>query len=142
MKTVTDRDLDNFVNKRIEACRMIMSDRAGEYATVDRMYNFKRAAQITGSTLTEAVRGMMMKHLVSVLDFSEMRRDFNRTQLSEKFTDLHNYLYFLELAIVMEKEEEARIKISREAVNKAAAKAAEAYQKIEETPIAAAENED
>ena len=107
-----------------------MLERAQEYATDDRLYNFKRAARITGSSLPDAVKGMMMKHLVSVLDMAEMRRDFNKDQLDEKFTDLHNYLFFLEIAIHLEKEEEAQRILAKQALDTAAKKAAQKYQEV------------
>jgi len=119
MKTVDDKQFDVFVRNRMQHCLSIMENRARQYATHDRLHNFKVAARITGDALPQAVQGMMMKHLVSVLDMAAMRRDFNRRDLEEKFTDLHNYLYFLEQAIVLEKEAEAERMIAKDILNRA-----------------------
>jgi len=100
--------------RRIEQCNTVLDRKAAEYADdKDRLYNFKRAANTMGVPLPVAVLGMMSKHLVSVLDLAEERREFNRMVLDEKFTDLHNYLYFLEAAIVEVQETRAAMSMMR-----------------------------
>ncbi len=118
MKTVDAKTFEVFVRNRMQDCLQIMENRAKQYATQDRLHNFKRAAKITGDNLPHAVLGMMMKQLVSVLDMADMNRDFSRRDVDEKFTDLHNYLYFLEQAIVLEKEAEAERMIAKDILTK------------------------
>jgi len=141
MKSVDAKQFDVFVRNRMQKCLQIMENRAKQYATQDRLHNFKVAARITGDTLPQAVLGMMMKHLVSVLDMAAMRRDFSRADVDEKFTDLHNYLYFLEQAIVLEKEAEAERMIAKDILNKAREKAEEGMMPESKQPVSPKEYE-
>jgi hypothetical protein len=117
---VTDKQFAATVKRRIDACMRILSTKNEEYATKSsRLHNFEVAAKITGWTVPEAVLGMMNKHLVSVVDMALDRREFSRAQLDEKFTDIHNYLYLLEEAIVDHKEAEAKRQIARDMLESA-----------------------
>ena len=119
MEIVTSKKFDLMVNKRIDRCKAIMKERAKEYATEDRLYNCKRAAVILEKTVSDAVLGMMAKHLVSLLDMAQYRRPFSRAMFDEKLTDLHNYLYILESAIETEKEDQARKAIAKDLLKNA-----------------------
>ena len=110
---VDEKVFQELVEHRMVVCQSILKDRARQYATKDRLWNFKRAASIMGTPVPAAVVGMMNKHLVSVLDIAQGIRAFNIADIHEKFTDLHNYLYLLEAAIV-EQNEQAQ---AREALN-------------------------
>ena len=102
---MTDKDFKSLVANRVEVCDRIMGIKAEEYATQDRLWNFKRAAAIMGHTVPMAVLGMLNKHLVSVLDMAAGIRSFDQKTLDEKFSDLHNYLYLLEAALKEHQEQ-------------------------------------
>jgi hypothetical protein len=88
------------VNKRIEFIKIILMKKAKEYATEDRLYNFKRAAIINKTTYEEALLGMFMKHIVSVLDLLEGRLEPKQAIINEKFGDAINYIILLKAIIL------------------------------------------
>jgi len=93
---------DEILNNRIEQIRKVLGSKAKEYAIGDRLYNFKRAAEITRSTPEKALLGMFMKHLVSVLDLIEGSVPLTEYMINEKIGDAINYLILCE-AVLREK---------------------------------------
>ena len=89
------------VEKRIEKIREVLSSKAEEYSTEgNRFHNFDVGARILDSTPEEALQGMMLKHIVSVLDLVQWA-DTNEDRLTEKVIDEKigdtiNYLILLE----------------------------------------------
>lgn len=68
--------------------------KAKEYATDDRLHNFKIAATLQGETPIQALGGMMSKHTVSIYDLIRTgSRDID--MWNEKITDSINYLLLL-----------------------------------------------
>ncbi len=114
----------HLVEHRIVVCQSILEDRAGQYATGDRLWNFKRAANTLGQPVPMTVVGMMSKHLVSVLDMAQGIRVFTESDIHEKFTDLHNYLYLLEATLAEALEQQELREAQRQLKN----------QKTENTP--------
>lgn len=75
-----------------------------EYASSsDVLSNFKKAASALGETPEKALRGMWIKHVISIVDFID---DIDRGVLRpldlwrEKITDSINYLILLEAMLV------------------------------------------
>lgn len=56
------------IRKQIERCEATLCKKADEYATEDRLHNFKVAAGLQDCLPTTALAGMMAKHTVSVYD--------------------------------------------------------------------------
>jgi hypothetical protein len=96
-----------FVNNRIEQTRNVLDKKSAEYSDGqnDKLYNFKRAAEISGDSIEKALAGMMLKHEVSIWDILEEKRPFNSDMIAEKFGDMINYLILLE-AVFTERESE------------------------------------
>lgn len=101
-------NLDRFndiLRKRLRHITEVLDKKAGEYATADRLHNFRAAAALSGFSMAEACTGFMLKHWVSVQDLCSAardgRRDFVRQHLDEKIGDAVNYLILLE-AILLE----------------------------------------
>ena len=94
---------NEIVEQRIEAIRSVLGSKAKEYAIGDRLYNFKRAAEILRCTPQKALAGMFMKHLVSVLDLIEGSVEPTEYLVNEKIGDAINYLILLE-AILKEQK--------------------------------------
>lgn len=93
---MNSEQFDKILDWRIEAIRKTLSGKAKEYAIGDRLYNFKRAAKITSTTPQQALLGMFMKHLVSVLDLVEGGIEPTEYMVNEKIGDAINYLILLE----------------------------------------------
>lgn len=90
----------DILDTQITRVRDVLVVKAAEYATEDRLHNFKKAAFLQGSTLPQAVGGMMAKHTVSVYDMIETGQTYSMDQWDEKITDHINYLILLRAAIV------------------------------------------
>jgi hypothetical protein len=103
---MNSEQFDKILDQRIEAIRKTLSGKAKEYAIGDRRYNFKRAAKIAGNTPQQALLGMFMKHLVSVLDLIEGSIEPTEYMVNEKIGDAINYLILLEAIF---KEETANL---------------------------------
>lgn len=94
-------NFEECIENRIHNIRKVLSAKAKEYATDDnRFHNFDVAARILDCTPEQALRGMLLKHIVSVLDLVEWA-DSNSTKLTEqaideKIGDIINYLILLE----------------------------------------------
>ncbi len=70
----------------------------GEYATSDRLHNFKVAAELQNCTPMTALAGMMAKHTVSVYDLIQRQEngaDVSPEMWDEKIGDHINYLILL-----------------------------------------------
>ena len=66
-----------------------------EYATEDRLHNFRVAATMQGASLKQALAGMMAKHTASVYDMCSSDEEFDLDKWDEKITDHINYLFLL-----------------------------------------------
>lgn len=95
---------DFIFENRIEKMRTTAHLKSTEYAPVDRLSNFKKAAAFRGTTLEDALFGMEVKHLVAIDDFiKRIPNDPPYEQWDEKIND--SMLYFILLdAIVIERK--------------------------------------
>jgi hypothetical protein len=84
------------LESRLSSIKQVLGNKAKEYAIGDRLYNFKRAAEISRTTPQQALAGMFMKHLVSVLDLVEGSVSPTEYMVNEKIGDAINYLILLE----------------------------------------------
>lgn len=89
------------LKKQMGLCSNILVTKAKEYATEDRLHNFKKAANLGGTTIRRALSGMMMKHTISIYDMCRSDEMFSLDIWDEKITDHINYLFLLR-AIVEE----------------------------------------
>jgi hypothetical protein len=99
---MNNQEFDEILNFRIESIKSILTSKAKEYAHGDRLYNFKRAAEIERATPAKSLFGMLTKHLVSVIDMVEGNLETPPAMVNEKIGDLINYLILLE-AVFKEK---------------------------------------
>lgn len=101
------KDFNEIIHEQIERCEATMCKKADEYATEDRLHNFKVAAGIQNCLPTTALAGMMAKHTVSVYD---MIRDLEEGKAypielwNEKIGDSINYLLLLAAAVREDEE--------------------------------------
>lgn len=92
----------------IKKCVDTLGVKADEYATEDRLHNFKVAAEIQNCTPITALAGMMAKHTVSVYDLIQKQEQgyvVSREMWDEKIGDSINYLILLS-ALVQERFDE------------------------------------
>lgn len=93
---MNSNQFDHLLQDRLNAIKTTLGSKAKEYAIGDRLYNFKRAAEISRTTPQRALAGMLMKHLVSVLDLVEGSLPATEAMINEKIGDAINYLILLE----------------------------------------------
>ena len=99
---------DNFnaiISAQIDHCESILCSKAKEYATADRLHNFKVAGALQGVSPVQALMGMMTKHTVSVADMCMSGESYPQELWDEKITDSINYLLLLS-ALVREENNE------------------------------------
>ena len=65
---MTVETFNKIVEKQMSDCKETLITKASEYATADRLHNFKVAAKLQNCTVEQALAGMMAKHIVSVYD--------------------------------------------------------------------------
>ena len=93
---MTDHQFTEILSARIQSIIDTLGSKAKEYAIGDRLYNFKRAAEISRTTPARALAGMWMKHVVSVIDLIEGSIEATEERVNEKIGDAINYLILLE----------------------------------------------
>ena len=96
-------DFNEVVSERIQQIESVLKSKADEYASgSDRFHNFNVAARVEGTTPEKALKGMMMKHIVSVFDLIDWvdsplnRKKITPAIINEKIGDNINYLILLE----------------------------------------------
>lgn len=102
---MTSEQFKTILDSRLSSIRSVLGQKAKEYAIGDRLYNFKRAAEILRQTPQQALAGMLMKHVVSVLDLVEGSIPATEHMINEKIGDAINYMILLEALL---KEEEVQ----------------------------------
>lgn len=104
---MNSKDFEKALEGRLERCKEVLGVKASEYATSDRLHNFKVAAVLQQESPIKALGGMMAKHTVSVYDLIEAENDGQDIPIElwdEKIGDHINYLLLL-WALVIESEE-------------------------------------
>lgn len=102
------KDFYKIIEDRLDKCKKVLCCKAAEYATEDRLHNFKVAAELQGVTPMTALAGMMCKHTVSVYDLirdHQQGKEISRGMWDEKIGDSINYLLLLTALIEDEDNE-------------------------------------
>jgi hypothetical protein len=104
------KDFEKLVDDRLGFCSRTLQIKAKEYATSDRLHNFKVAASLQDIEPETAPLGMWAKHIVSIVDIINAIEHQGRLPdaklLNEKLTDVINYSLLLE-ALIEERRLEA-----------------------------------
>ena len=109
---MTNDQFTEILKRRFIMSENTLTQKAKRYATEDRLYNFKAAGRITGTSPAKALEGMLAKHLVATLDIINdcvYGLEVERTRLDEHIGDCINYFILLE-ALVVESNLELRKK--------------------------------
>lgn len=97
---MTYQKFEEIVDHQLAICRDLLVIKGKEYSlTDDRLAAFKKAAQLQGETMKQALCGMLAKHVVSVYDMCMSDGKFGIEKWTEKVTDSINYLLLLMAAI-------------------------------------------
>ena len=97
---------NEIVDTRCGKITAVLANKAKEYSSaVDRLHNFKVAAQLSRQAITpeQALFGMLRKHLVSVIDIVEdtaAGKYPSQALRDEKIGDSINYLILLEALLI------------------------------------------
>lgn len=92
------------IEKQQERCMDVLVNKAKEYATEDRLHNFKVAAGLQMTTPINALAGILSKHTVSIYDMCRSGKNYPQEMWDEKITDHINYLLLLKALTVEEAE--------------------------------------
>lgn len=92
---MTSERFEAILDAQLERCRQVLIEKAKEYATEDRLHNFRVAAALQSCTELQALAGMMAKHTVSVYDMTRDGKPHPLELWEEKITDSINYLLLL-----------------------------------------------
>jgi hypothetical protein len=94
--TMSTEEFTRLIEEQIARSTSLLIDKAKEYASdVDRLHNFKVAAQLLGGTPEQALGGFLAKHIVSVFDMINSGKEYPQAVWNEKITDSINYLLIL-----------------------------------------------
>lgn len=100
---MNSEQFDEIVSKRCEKIRHVLSEKAKEYANADdRLHNFNRGAEISGTTREKVLWGFALKHYISFLDMLDDIEEGDlptEEYVDEKIGDLINYLILTEASI-------------------------------------------
>jgi len=99
MKT---KQFNTIIEEQQKRCTDILVTKAKEYATADRLHNFKVAAELQMTTPFNALAGMLAKHTVSIYDMCRSGEYYPQEMWDEKITDHINYLLLLKALTVEE----------------------------------------
>lgn len=94
---------NQIIDTQLDTCKSILQHKAKEYATEDRLHNFRVAADLQGVPAKNALGGMMAKHTVSIYDMCGNEESYSKELWNEKITDSINYLLLLR-ALIQEDE--------------------------------------
>ena len=90
------------LKKQIDRINELVVTKAQEYATDDRLHNFKVAAELQNCTMDQALAGMMAKHTVSIYDMCNTDKPSPLEMWDEKITD--HIIYLILLRAVVEEQ--------------------------------------
>lgn len=91
------------LQRRIELTSKVLDSKGQEYSTDDnKLHNFEKAARISGQTREQALKGMLLKHEVSISDIIEKtsKGEYpSQPVIDEKIGDIINYYILLEACL-------------------------------------------
>lgn len=99
-RLVNNDRFEGILDTQIQRVRDVLVVKAAEYATEDRLANFRKVANLRGCEMSQAIAGMMAKHTVSIYDMIDSGKSFEMEQWDEKITDHINYLILLRAALI------------------------------------------
>lgn len=105
-------EFESIFDQQVEKCTNVLIAKAHEYATADRLANFKSAAHLQNTTLRQALAGMQAKHIVSIFDMCSSGEDYDMDLWDEKLTDALNYFFLLKAILIEERKDQSDIMLN------------------------------
>lgn len=98
------KTFDVIVRDQLQMSTDVLLTKAEEYADdTDRLRNFRLAAALQDVGLSEALGGMLAKHIVSIYEMLGLDASYEPlSKWNEKITDAINYLLLLKAVVVEE----------------------------------------
>lgn len=94
---MTTQEFNVLLERRIQKIRDVLQSKANEYATDDRLHNFKsQPLDNLSETPEQVLWGYLRKHLQSVYDMVKGLKPVTEKSVDEKLGDCINYLILLE----------------------------------------------
>ena len=90
---------DEIIAKQLEDIVNILLTKQHEYATEDRLHNFRVAAELQDCTMEQALGGMLCKHTVSIYDMISSGKVYPIEKWDEKINDHIVYLLLLRAVV-------------------------------------------
>ena len=87
------------IEDQIATINSTLLQKQSEYATEDRLHNFRVAAEIQNCTMEEALGGMLCKHTVSLYDMIRSKKLYTMEKWDEKINDHIIYLLLLRVIV-------------------------------------------
>lgn len=107
---MTAEKFNEIFEETIEKSRKVLGAKKAEYTPeLDRLSNFKTAADLIHTTPEKALGGMLVKHIVSVFDYIDRQTQgekFTMDQWDEKIIDVINYMILLRALLSEQNAEE------------------------------------
>ncbi len=89
---MSPEDFEVFTTAILHNAHTVLNEKGKEYSrNGDRLWNFKSAAKMRGTTPEQALLGMLLKHWVSIVDILENPEGIDEGVVAEKFGDNINY---------------------------------------------------
>jgi len=92
-------EFNKVLDESLDKIKKVLVKKADEYATEDRLHNFKVAGVFQGITPEAALLGMLSKHLVSVAKCVR-EQETNLDLWDEKLIDSLNYFVLLRALVI------------------------------------------
>lgn len=92
---MNQEDFNKAIQEQVARSLETLTRKGEEYATEDRLHNFKMAAGLQGITQKQALAALLAKHIVSVYDMIWTDSGYPISQWNEKIGDSINYLLIL-----------------------------------------------
>ena len=105
---MTAESFKKVIEEQLDMCKDTLVVKAEEYATQDRLHNFKAAGGMMECDPKEALAGMMAKHTISIYDMCRSGKKYEMHKWNEKITDHINYLLLLRAIVEEELEVESK----------------------------------
>jgi len=91
---------EDILDAQIKRVQDVLVVKAKEYATEDRLANFKVGAALQGISIPQCVTNYMAKHTVSIFTMVNSGKPYDLALWDEKITDHINYLILLRAALI------------------------------------------
>lgn len=97
------KEFEDVITNQIGRSSSMLNIKGKEYATEDRLHQFRKASHLRNTSMKDVLAGMMIKHTTSIYDMCNSQNIYSEEVWNEKITDHINYLLLLR-AVVEEEE--------------------------------------